>query len=247
MDLTGKKALVTGGSRGIGKAIVLELAGLGADVAFDYLGEPAEGEAVVREVAKLGKKALAFPVDAADYAGVAEVVKSVLAGFGALDILVNNAGITRDAVIWKMTPEQWDAVLGVNLKGYFNHIRAAAPVFKEQRRGKIVNIASINGLRGKFGQSNYCAAKAGVIGLTKSVARELGRYQVNVNCVAPGMIETEMTKTLPPEAVEAAIKESALGKLGKPEDVAHLTAFLVSDLAAHITGMVIQVDGGQYI
>ncbi|MEK7722144.1 MAG: SDR family oxidoreductase, partial [Elusimicrobiota bacterium] len=153
----------------------------------------------------------------------------------------------RDAVIWKMTPEQWDTVIGVNLKGYFNHIRAVAPVFKEQRRGKIVNIASINGLRGKFGQSNYCASKAGVIGLTKSVAKELGRYQVNVNCVAPGMIETEMTKTLPAEAMEGAIKESALGKLGRPEDVAHLTAFLVSEKAAHITGAVIQVDGGQYI
>lgn len=247
MELTGKKALVTGGSRGIGRAIVLELARQGADVAFDYKGDPAEGEAVVQEVRKLGRNALSFPVDAADYAQVGEVVKSVLKEFGALDILVNNAGITRDAVIWKMTPEQWDAVIGVNLKGYFNHIRAAAPVFKEQRRGKIINIASINGLRGKFGQSNYCAAKAGVIGLTKSVAKELGRYQVTVNCVAPGMIETEMTKTLPAEAVEAAIKESALGKLGRPEDVAHLTAFLASEKADHITGTVIQVDGGQYI
>ena len=247
MELTGKKALVTGGSRGIGRAIVLELARLGADVAFDYKGDPAEGEAVAREVRKLGRRALSFTVDAADYAPVGEVVKSVLKEFGGLDILVNNAGITRDAVIWKMTPEQWDAVIGVNLKGYFNHIRAAAPVFKEQGHGKIVNIASINGLRGKFGQSNYCASKAGVIGLTKSVAKELGKYHVNVNCVAPGMIETEMTKTLPPEAVEAAIKESALGKLGRPEDVACLTAFLVSEKANHITGTVIQVDGGQYI
>mgnify|MGYP001578622376 CR=1 FL=1 len=247
MELTGKKALVTGGSRGIGRAIVLELARLGADVAFDYKGDPGEAEAVAQAVRKLGKKALAFSVEAADYSMVGEVVKNVLKEFGALDILVNNAGITRDAVIWKMTPEQWDTVIGVNLKGYFNHIRAVAPVFKEQRRGKIVNIASINGLRGKFGQSNYCASKAGVIGLTKSVAKELGRYQVNVNCVAPGMIETEMTKTLPAEAMEGAIKESALGKLGRPEDVAHLTAFLVSEKAAHITGAVIQVDGGQYI
>ena len=247
MELTGKKALVTGGSRGIGRAIVLELARLGADVAFDYKGEPAEGEAVALEVRKLGRKALSFPADAADYARVGEVVSGVIKEFGGLDILVNNAGITRDAVIWKMTPEQWDAVIGVNLKGYFNHIRAAAPVFKEQGHGKIVNIASINGLRGKFGQSNYCASKAGVIGLTKSVAKELGKYHVNVNCVAPGMIETEMTKTLPVEVVEAAIKESALGKLGRPEDVAHLTAFLVSEKADHITGTVIQVDGGQYI
>ena len=247
MELAGKKALVTGGSRGIGRAIVLELARLGADVAFDYKGDPAEGEAVAREVRKLGRRALSFTVDTADYAPVGEVVKSVLKEFGGLDILVNNAGITRDAVIWKMTPEQWDAVIGVNLKGYFNHIRAAAPVFKEQGHGKIVNIASINGLRGKFGQSNYCASKAGVIGLTKSVAKELGKYHVNVNCVAPGMIETEMTKTLPVEVVEAAIKESALGKLGRPEDVAHLTAFLVSEKADHITGTVIQVDGGQYI
>lgn len=247
MELNGKKALVTGGSRGIGRAIVLELARLGADVAFDYKGEPAEGEAVAQEVRKLGRKALSLPVDAADYTRVGEVVSGVIKEFGGLDILVNNAGITRDAVIWKMTPEQWDAVIDVNLKGYFNHIRAVASVFKEQRGGKIINIASINGLRGKFGQSNYCAAKAGVIGLTKSVARELGRYQVTVNCVAPGMIETEMTKTLPPEAVAAAIKESALEKLGRPEDVAHLTAFLASEKAGHITGTVIQVDGGQYI
>jgi len=247
MELTGKKALVTGGSRGIGRAIVLELARLGSDVAFDYKGDPAEGEAVAQEVRKLGRKALSFSVDAADYTLVGEVVNSVLKEFGALDILVNNAGITRDAVIWKMTPEQWDTVIGVNLKGYFNHIRAVAPVFKEQGHGKIVNIASINGLRGKFGQSNYCASKAGVIGLTKTVAKELGKYHINVNCVAPGMIETEMTKTLPAEAVEAAIKESALGKLGRPEDVAHLTAFLVSEKANHITGTVIQVDGGQYI
>jgi 3-oxoacyl-[acyl-carrier protein] reductase len=167
--------------------------------------------------------------------------------FGRLDILVNNAGVNRDGVVWKMTESQWDEVLDTNLKGYFNYIRAAAPVFKEQGSGKIVNITSINGLRGKFGQSNYSAAKAGIIGLTKAVARELGKFSVNVNAVAPGLIETDMMKEAPQDVKDKALAEIVLGRLGAPEEVAHTVTFLCSDYARHITGEVIKVDGGQYI
>jgi 3-oxoacyl-[acyl-carrier protein] reductase len=175
------------------------------------------------------------------------MVKTVLDEFGRLDILVNNAGINWDGVVWKMTEEQWDAVINVDLKGCFNYIRAVSPIFREQKSGKIVNITSINALRGKFGQTNYSAAKAGVIGLTKAVAKELGRYSINVNAVAPGMIETEMMKDLPQEIKQKAIDETVFGRLGKPEDVAHVVTFLCSEAARHITGEVIKVDGGQYI
>ncbi len=239
--------MVTGASRGIGRAIALELARAGADVAFDYQGEPAEGAAVAAEIAKLGRRGLPFIVDAASTAAVEGCVREAVAGLEGLDILVNNAGITADAVLWKMSEEQWDRVIAVNLKGVFNHIRAAAPHFRKQGRGRIVNISSINGLRGKFGQANYCASKAGIIGLTKSAARELGSSGVTVNCVAPGMIETEMAANLPKEFKEKALQECLLGRLGKPEDVAALTVFLCGPGAGHITGTVIQVDGGQYL
>ncbi|MGA9837420.1 MAG: SDR family NAD(P)-dependent oxidoreductase, partial [Gemmatimonadaceae bacterium] len=167
--------------------------------------------------------------------------------FGRLDILVANAGVARDAVIWKMTELQWDEVLDVNLKGCFAYCRAIAPILRAQRRGRIVTIASINGLRGKFGQSNYAASKAGVIALTKSLARELGGAGVTVNCVAPGLVRTEMTAALPAEIVDNAKRESALGRVAEPEDVAQVVTFLCSAQARHVTGMVIKVDGGQYI
>lgn len=248
--LSGKVALVTGGSLGIGRAIVLALAREGADVAFTFLGFRVmanEQEDVVKEVRSLGRRCLAIEADVSKFKVTEGVVRRVLSELGGLHILVNNAGITRDGVIWKMDEEQWDQVLGVNLKGCFNYIRAASPVFREQRHGKIVNIASINGMRGKFGQANYAASKAGIIGLTKTVAKELGKYSVNVNAIAPGMIETDMTQTLSDEVKQQSVSEIVLGRFGQPEDIAEAVAFLVSDKARHITGEVMKVDGGQYI
>jgi 3-oxoacyl-[acyl-carrier protein] reductase len=247
MDLQGKVAIVTGGSMGIGHAIALDLAAHGADVAINYRKHADEANAVVAEIEKMGRRGLAVQSDVASFADAQRMVDTVREKFGRLDILVNNAGVNRDGVVWKMTESQWDEVLDTNLKGCFNYIRAAAPVFKEQGSGKIVNITSINGLRGKFGQSNYSAAKAGIVGLTKAVARELGKFSVNVNAVAPGLIETDMMKEAPQDVKDKALAEIVLGRLGAPEEVAHTVTFLCSDYARHITGEVIKVDGGQYI
>ena len=248
MDLHGKAALVTGGSRGIGAEICIDLAKEGADVSLTYLEpEEQEAESVVKTIEGLGRRGGEYVVEISDFDAVQELVQQVVSDFGRLDILINNAGTNWDGVIWKMTEEQWDRVIDVDLKGAFNSIRAAAPIFKEQQSGKIVNIASINALRGRFGQANYAAAKAGMIGLTKTVAKELGRYQVTVNAVAPGMIETDMIKTMPEEFRQKSLAETVLDRLGKPEDVAHLVSFLCSEKARHITGEVIKVDGGQYI
>ncbi len=245
--LDGKGALVTGGSRGIGAAIVLDLAVNGADVAFTYSARKDAAEEVLQKVKSTGKKSMAIQADVSNFQEAQRVVQQVLQEFGHLEILVNNAGINRDAVVWKMTEEEWDAVIGTDLKGCFNYIRAVAPLFKEQQRGRIVNIVSINALRGKFGQANYSAAKAGVIALTKSVAREMGKFSVTVNAVAPGLIETDMVREAPESVREKALSEIILGRLGQPEDVAYLVTFLCSERARHITGEVIKVDGGQYI
>ena len=250
MELSGKVALVTGGSLGIGRATVMALAREGADVAFTYLGHrihPGEAKEVVSEMQSLRRKCLAIETDVADFAASSSVVKRVVEEFGRLDILVNNAGITRDSAVWKMEEAQWDEVLSVNLKGCFNYIHAASPIFREQKLGKIINITSINGLRGKFGQANYAASKAGIVGLTKSVAKELGKYNVNVNAIAPGMIDTEMAAEVPAEIKQRAVEETVLGRIGLAEDVANLAVFLASEKARHITGTVIKVDGGQYI
>jgi len=247
MDLSGKKTLITGGSMGIGRATVLAFASYGADVAFTYRKHEAEAMAVASEVEKRGRNALALRADVGDFEQASAAVKRVLEEWGELHVLVNNAGMNWDGVIWKMEEKQWDAVIEVNLKGYFNFTRAVAPIFRERKEGAIVNVTSINGLRGKFGQSNYAASKAGIIGLTKSVAKELGRYGVRVNAVAPGLIETEMVAGMPEEAKKKSLEEIVLGRLGQPEDVAEVIAFLASDSARHITGEVIKVDGGQYI
>jgi 3-oxoacyl-[acyl-carrier protein] reductase len=246
MNLTNKNAIVTGGSIGIGHAIVPALARAGANVALTYRRHTDEANAVVAGIEDMDRKGLAIQADVASFEEAQAAVGKVVDEFGSVDILVCNAGINRDSVIWKMAEEQWDQVIDTNLKGYFNYIRAVAPHFRERKRGRIITITSINGLRGKFGQSNYTASKAGIIGLTKTVARELGSSRVTVNAVAPGMIMTEMAKKLDQKWLDIATAETALNKLGEPEDVAHLVVFLASDLAGHITGQVISVDGGQY-
>jgi 3-oxoacyl-[acyl-carrier protein] reductase len=248
--LASRVALVTGGSLGIGRATVLALAREGADVAFTYLGtrhQSDEPQVVAGEVTELGRRALAIESDVSRHAEAAKVVERVRADFGRIDILVNNAGINRDGVLWKMTEEQWDAVIDVNLKGCFNFIRAVSPVFRAQKGGKIVNVTSINGMRGKFGQANYAASKAGIIGLTKSAARELGPSGVNVNAVAPGFVDTDMTRALPENVRAEALREIVMGRFAAPEDVADVIVFLASDRARHVTGEVVRVDGGQYI
>ena len=245
--LKGKVAIVTGGTRGIGRAIALDLALNGADVAINYRRSTDEATTFLREVESHGRKGLAIKADVSSFSDAQLMVDSVLEEMGGLDILVNNAGMNRDGVIWKMTEENWDEVIAVDLKGTFNYIRAVAPIFKEQRSGKIVNVTSINGLRGKFGQSNYTAAKGGVNALTKTVARELGRSSVNVNAVAPGLIATDMVKAAPEKVRDMALAEIVLGRLGEPEEVAWVVTFLCSERARHITGEILTVDGGQYL
>ncbi len=245
--LEGKKALVTGGSSGIGRATVELMTREGATVAFTFRRNRGGADAVLAGLEEGGRSGFALQVDAADSGRVREVVEEAVERLGGLDILVNNAGTNRDAVVWKMTEEAWDEVIAADLKGVFNFVRAAVPLFREQKHGKIVTVSSINGLRGKFGQANYSAAKAGVIGFSKTIARELGRSNVNVNVVCPGIIGTEMVRKMPEEALEKSISEVILGRLGDPEDVAEVIAFLASDRARHITGEVIKVDGGQYI
>ncbi len=246
MNLNGKLAIVTGGGQGIGAAIALKLAEYGADIVVIDRKEK-EANDVIAAIEKLGRKGLVVIADIANFQEADKAVSTILTKFNKIDILVNNAGINRDGVVWKMTEEQWDSVINVNLKGYFNYIRALTPLFREQRSGKIVNITSINGMRGKFGQANYAASKAGIIGLTKTVAKEMGKYNVNVNAVAPGLIETEMMLNADASVREAALADVILGRIGMPEDIANAVCFLCSDLARHITGEVIKVDGGQYI
>jgi 3-oxoacyl-[acyl-carrier protein] reductase len=246
LGLTGRVALVTGAGRGIGAAIARTLAAEGCAIAaLDRAGDDALAE-VVADAAERGR-AIAIEADVRDADLASDVVADILAAFGRLDIVVCNAGIVRDAVSWKMTAEAWDDVLDVNLKGVFNYARAAAPAFRERGWGRLVAIGSINGLRGKFGQANYAAAKAGLVGLTRSLAREFGRCGATANVVAPGMVESPMTADLPPQVLAGARSESVLGRVARPEDVADAVAFLCSERARHITGAVLRVDGGQYM
>ena len=241
--LNGKIALITGASRGIGRAIALKLASCGADIAALYAGSADKAAELCKEIEKTGVRAKAFQCDVSDFASAKEVVASVKQEFGTVDILINNAGITKDGLIMSMKEDAFDAVVDTNLKGAFNMIRHCTPIFVKQRGGKIVNIASVAGIMGNAGQANYSASKAGMIGLTKAVARELASRNVVCNAVAPGFIKTDMTELIDPE--NPLMKAIPLGRVGTPEEVAELTAFLCC--AEYITGETIRIDGGMAI
>jgi 3-oxoacyl-[acyl-carrier protein] reductase len=242
--LSGKVALVTGGSRGIGRAICLELAAQGAKVVVNYAGSQAAAEAVVAQIKEQGGEALAVQGDVASYEDAEKMVKATLEAFGRVDILVNNAGITRDNLLIRMKEEDWDAVLNTNLKGVFNCTKAVARPMMKQRFGRIINITSVVGVIGNPGQANYVSAKAGVIGLTKSSAKELSSRGITVNAVAPGYIETDMTEKLGEDVKSKLFEAIPLQRLGRPEDIANVVSFLASDKASYITGQVLNVDGG---
>ena len=247
LGLKGKGAIVTGGSLGIGAAVALGLAKEGCNVAVNYRRHDTEANEVVKQIEKLGSKGLAVKADVSSYDDAVKMVETVQEKFGRFDIMVCNAGITWDGVIWKMSEKQWDQVINVNLKGYFNYNKAAALAFKDQKYGKIINVSSINGMRGKFGQSNYAASKGGEIAMSKSLAKELGMFNINVNVVAPGMVLTDMMDAIPAEFKNKALAETVVGRFATPEDCSHLICFLASDLSRHLTGEVIKIDGGQYI
>ncbi len=243
----GRVALVTGGSRGIGAAISRRLASLGADVALTWIKHGEAAERVARDIRAAGRRALALRSDAGDWRAARAAVREVAESLGRLDVLVLNAGITRDSISWKASEADWDRVLAVNLKGAAACAAAAAPIMREQGGGRIVAVASINAERGKPGQASYAASKAGLVALIRSLARELGPSGITANAVEPGLIETELTAGLPDEIRRRALAETALGRLGEPEDVAASVAFLAGDGARHITGQVLRVDGGQLI
>ena len=242
--LTGKTALVTGAARGIGKAIALKFAEEGANIAFTDLVIDENGEATKAEIEAKGVKCMAYASNAADFAQTEEVVGQVHKDFGSIDILVNNAGITKDGLMMRMTEAQWDAVINVNLKSAFNFIHACTPIMMRQRSGSIINMASVVGVHGNAGQSNYAASKAGMIALAKSVAQELGSRGVRANAIAPGFIETAMTAALSDEIREEWKKKIPLRRGGQTEDIANTALYLASDLSSYVTGQVIQVDGG---
>lgn len=241
--LDGKIALVTGASRGIGKAIALKLASEGADVAFTY-GRSKDGAlAVAAEIEAMGRKAIAYASDARSFADAHSVVEQVVADFGRIDILVNNAGITKDGLLLRMTEEQWDDVIEVNLKSVFNYSQAVVPVMARQRAGSIICMSSVVGEHGNAGQCNYSASKAGIIGLTKSIAKEMGARGIRANCIAPGFIETDMTAALPQELRDQYAKTIPMRRAGTSEDVAKVALFLASDLSSYVSGQVINVCG----
>jgi NAD(P)-dependent dehydrogenase (short-subunit alcohol dehydrogenase family) len=237
LDFTNQVIVITGGSSGIGLTTAMLFAECGGRVISIDMQPPKE----------LFDNCRYFQANVSNFKAVQDCVDTIIDEEKSVDCLINNAGISKDAPVWKMTEAEWDEVLDVNLKGTFNLIHHVAPHFREQKHGKIVNVSSINGLRGKFGLANYAASKAGLIGLTKTVAKELGRYNVNVNAVAPGYVLTPLTQNLSPKILDQALAETVLGRLASPEDVAQVILFLCSDFARHITGEVIKIDGGQYI
>jgi len=243
-DLDGKGIIVTGAARGIGRAIALEAARHGANIAFNFLKSEQRAAELKQEIETLGVKVMAFKTDVGDLKAVREMVNAVKSGFGRIDGLVNNAGLTRDKLLVMMSEEDWSEVIRTNLTGAFNFARAAAFMMMKAKRGTILNVTSVSGLAGMAGQVNYSAAKAGLIGMTKAMAKELGRLGVRVNALALGFVETDMTAALPAENRAAALNLIPLGRFGTVEDVAPVAAFLLSDAAAYITGAVIQVDGG---
>ena len=245
--LENKTAVVTGAGRGIGRAIAVGLAAAGADIAIVYESNAAAAEQTARMVEALGRQARVYACDVSDHERVKAVTVQIIKDFEKVDILVNNAGIVRDALILTMPPEYFDKVVDTNLKGAFNMMRQLSPHFVRRRAGRIINIASVSGMMGNAGQSNYAAAKAGMIGMTKSVARELASRGITCNAIAPGFVQTDMTAALPEKTREKAVEQIPLGRMGSPEDVANLAVFLASVLAGYITGEVIKVDGGLYI
>lgn len=245
--LTGKVALVTGAGRGIGRQIALTLAEYGADVIVNYNGSKEKAEEVVREIESMGRKAVSVQCSVADFAACGEMIADMLSQFGHIDILVNNAGITKDNLMMKMTEEDFDAVIATNLKGTFNTMKHMYRPFLKQKAGRVINLSSVSGILGNAGQANYAASKAGVIGLTKSMARELASRNITVNAVAPGYIDTDMTQAMTDAAKEATLQQIPLKRVGTPKDIAETVAFLASDKASYITGQVISVDGGMAI
>jgi 3-oxoacyl-[acyl-carrier protein] reductase len=244
MVLEGKIALVTGASRGIGREIALEFARQGANVVVNYAGSEQKALEVVEEIKKLGREAFAFQCNVADAEQVQQMVKETIERFGRLDILVNNAGITRDNLLMRMKEEDWDDVLNINLKGVFLCTKAVTRQMMKQRSGRIINISSIVGVSGNAGQANYVAAKAGVIGLTKTSAKELAPRGITVNAIAPGFITTDMTNQLSEEVSQEMLKQIPLGRFGEPSDIAKVAVFLASDAANYMTGQTLHVDGG---
>jgi len=242
--LEGKTALVTGAARGIGKAIALKLASEGANIAFTDLAIDENGKATEKEIEAFGVKAKGYASNAANFEETHKTVEEIRNDFGRIDILVNNAGITRDGLMMRMSEQQWDMVININLKSAFNFIHAVTPIMMKQRYGSIINMSSVVGISGNAGQTNYSASKAGMIGLAKSAAKELGSRGIRANAIAPGFIITEMTDALPDKVREEWEKQIPLRRGGTPEDVANVTLFLASDLSSYVTGQVIPVCGG---